>query len=70
MPTTAHRPTPSGSPKPKGGNATPVRNPLDGRSPELVSHAAPREARPLRIFFSYGHDHNRERVDRCRTALE
>jgi hypothetical protein len=47
-----------------------VRNPLDGRSPELASHAAPREARPLRIFFSYGHDHNRERVDRCRTALE
>lgn len=33
-------------------------------APVAASPVPPRAARPLRIFFSYGHDHNRELVDR------
>jgi len=47
---------------------------FDGDAPAAAAVAASpvpsRAARPLRIFFSYGHDHNRELVDRFKADLE
>ena len=47
---------------------------FDGNAPAAASAPASpvpsRAARPLRIFFSYGHDDNRELVDRFKADLE
>jgi hypothetical protein len=47
---------------------------FDREAPAAAPVTAPpvpsRAARPLRIFFSYGHDHNRELVDRFKADLE